>query len=760
MTQDQHSMEVQTDDSAADFVHSALRFMRMVRQRKIYVITAVAVAGLLGAFHYLTATRIYQASASLLVTQTGSDITNTSMNGEGGQYLIPTYERLFSSTVVLDGAIQSIDHLPPEARVDFSGVPRKNWKTVLGANLSAQAVRRTNIIGLTYRSKSPAAAEAIVRAIMDSYLDFMEKNHKNASVEVADILKGELIKKEGELKKKQAELLVLRHAARFVVHDGTNYVHPIVERAIKLNETLIEVRKKRLLYEGSLVAVRAAVRNGGDLRQHLISVEPVVGRELIMSALGLNPQFSQTSASVEQKLLQDRAKLDSMKGHFGSTHPKTLEIQQNIANSEKYLTQFQGKVNGRLDEVQGHQLGPMLTAMVEEKLAEAWANERQLEEQYRLAEAESIHLNDHVAKLQIVENDIQRLLSWQDTLLDQLASTDLQKNVGQIRVAVVGDPLALSAPVSPRLALIAVMSLVGGLGVGCGVVYLLDLLDDRFRSPEELQEQIGASVLAMVRQLPTAAADDPLHVQAAPNSVEAEAFRTLRTTLAFSPEERQRLAITSSEPGDGKTTVLSNLAACIAQGGKRTLLIDADLRRPGLSKLFQIRRTDGLSNILRSSEDLDATCRATIQTTSLENLDILPCGPRPADPAETLSSPRFPDVIAWAETHYDQVLVDCPPVMAASDAAIVGRVVDGVLLVVQPQKNPRRLVIRAAEHLTSLGVDLVGIVVNRVSEETGGYEGYGYGYGLGYGYGEDDDDGNEEDQSGEQTRVVVPRRAA
>ena len=762
MTQDQHSIEDQTGDSAADFVHAAMRFMRVLRQRKIYVITAVAVAGMLGAFHYLTATRIYEASASLLVTQTGSDITNTSMNSESGQNLIPTYEKLFSSSVVLDGAIQLIERLPPKARVDFSGIQRKNWKSILRSNLSAQAVRRTNIIGLTYRSQSPAAAESIVRAIMDSYLDFMEKNHKNASAEVADILRSELNKKEGELKSKQQQQLVLKRAAGVVVHDGTNYVHPIVDRAIKLNETLIEVQKKRLQYEGSLVAVRAAVRNGGDLRHHLISVEPVVGRELIMGALGLDPQFAQISANVEQKMLQDRAKLESMRRYFGPTHPRVLEIEQNIVNSEQYLAQFQGKINGRLDEVQGHQLGPMLTAMVEEKLAEAWANERQLENQYFLTEAEAIHLNDRVAELQIVENEIQRLLSWQDTLMDQLASTDLHQNVGAIRVAVVSDPLAPSGPVSPRLSVIAVLSLVGGLGVGGGVVYLLDLLDDRFRSPEELQEQIGVPVLAMVRQLPTATADDPLHVQTAPNSVEAEAFRTLRTTLAFSPEERQRIAITSSEPGDGKTTVLANLAASIAQGGKRTLLIDADLRRPGLSKLFQISRSDGLSNILRSSEDIDATCRATIYTSSLSNLDVLPCGPRPADPAEALSSPLFPDVIAWAETHYDQVLIDCPPVMAASDAAIVGRLVDGMMLVVQPQKNHRRLVIRAAEHLTALGVDLIGVVVNRVSEETGGYQGYGYGYGygLGYGYSDDDDDHDEESGNDSQPNVIVPRRAA
>ncbi len=763
MTHDPHSMYEPAGDSTADLVHSAMRFLRVLQHRKLYVITSVAVAVLLGAFHYYTADRIYQSTASLLVTHTGSDITNTSMGGDSGQNLIPTYEGLFSSAVVLDGAIQRIRELPPEMRVDFvEAKSPESMKSVLRGNLTAQAIRRTNIIGLTYRSKSPAAAKAVLAAIMESYTEFMEKNHKSASVEVADVLREELEKKERELQAKQQELLALKNTAGVVIHDGTNYVHPVVDRAIRMNETLIEVRKKRLQYEGSLVAVRAAVTKGGDLRHHLISLEPAVGRELMMSAMGLNQHQAQTAEAVEQKLLQDRARLKSLSGHFGPTHPQILEVQQTIANSEQYLLQFQQKINGRIDALESQKLGPMLTAMVEEKLAETWANERQLEQQYKLAEAEAIRLNGNVAKLQIVENEIQRLIGWQDTLMDKLASTDLQQNVGYVRVAVVSDPVASNNPISPRRSMIAILSLLSGLAFGGGLVYLMDLLDDRFRSPEELQEQLRVPVLAMVRQLPPGSDDAPLHVQTARDSVEAEAFRTLRTTLAFSPEDRQRIAVTSSEPGDGKTTVLANLAASIAQGGKRTLLIDADLRRPGLSKLFKIRRSEGLSNILRSAEEVGTACRARIQQTPVDNLEIIPCGPRPADPAEALSSSRFVDVIAWAETHYDQVLIDCPPVMAASDAAIVGRIVDGMMLVVQPKKNHRRLVIRAAEHLTTASVNLIGIVVNRVSDDSGAYGGYGYGYGygVGYGYGEDDEDDDLlEEQDAASEHQLLPRRA-
>ena len=210
----------------------------------------------------------------------------------------------------------------------------------------------------------------------------------------------------------------------------------------------------------------------------------------------------------------------------------------------------------------------------------------------------------------------------------------------------------------------------------------------------------------------------------------------MRTTLAFSQESVGRLAVTSSEPGDGKTTVLANLGVAYAQVGKRTLLIDGDLRRPGLTSRFDLRAQCGLSDILRSDENVGQMCLETIRPSGIGKLDILPCGPRPSDPAELLSRERFSDLLGWAETIYDQILVDSPPILAASDVAIMGRLVDGVVVVVQPHKNHRRRVLRAVENLASMGVQMVGIVVNAVAGETkAGYYGYGGDYSYGYGYG-------------------------
>jgi capsular exopolysaccharide synthesis family protein len=246
----------------------------------------------------------------------------------------------------------------------------------------------------------------------------------------------------------------------------------------------------------------------------------------------------------------------------------------------------------------------------------------------------------------------------------------------------------------------------------------------------------------MVRKLGSLAPHglESLYPFARPTSVESEAFRSLRTAIDFSGTDTRCLTISSTEPGDGKTTVMASLAVAFAQAGKRTLAIDGDMRRPGLTKLFNLGQRAGLSTVLKSEKPIEESVRDLIVRPGLANLDILPAGPRPNNPAELLSTDRLPELIAWAEARYDQILVDAPPSLAVSDVQIIGRVVDGALLTVRPDRNRRKMVIRAAESLTALGCPLIGIVVNHLNAKQG--DEYTYGYGYGYGYSEESRDEN------------------
>jgi capsular exopolysaccharide synthesis family protein len=453
--------------------------------------------------------------------------------------------------------------------------------------------------------------------------------------------------------------------------------------------------------------------------------------------------------------------------YFGPAHPRVTELQERVRITEQYLNGYQERVNQKLARMRDTQLGPLLVQMLQQRLSEAWEHEQSLLRGFEQARQEAVNLNGELAQLEMAEQDLKWLRELRETLLNQIASIDLKEDQGGIRTAVVSEPVVQQRPVSPRLSMVAAACLACGLVVGLGLVFALDALDDRFRSPDELRVQLGIPVLAMVRRMENLATHGLQAVQvfAAPQEVASEAFRTLRTTLAFSGGQSQRIVISSAEPGDGKTTVLANLAVSFAQAGKRTLLIDADMRRPGLTALLELRTSSGLSDVLRSQQPVVEAAQERIQPLELDGLEILPCGPRPSNPAELLASERFSDLLGWAETVYDQVLVDAPPALAASDAAIIGRLVDGVVLVVRPDKNRRRLVVRALESFTSLGATLSGVVINRLtSDKDEGYYGYhygvgyGYGYGGGYQYGSDEEAESSEPPAADELTTV--RRAA
>jgi len=201
-----------------------------------------------------------------------------------------------------------------------------------------------------------------------------------------------------------------------------------------------------------------------------------------------------------------------------------------------------------------------------------------------------------------------------------------------------------------------------------------------------------------------------------PRAPAAEAYRTLRTNLYFSSLDRalETLLVTSAAPGDGKSTTLGNLAVTMAQGEKRTILVDADLRRPALHKLFGVSNSQGLTTMV---VDESALAEPPLVETGVENLWLLPSGPLPPNPAEILGSRRLEDIIAALKTRADVILFDAPPVVAVTDAVVLGTKVDGVLLVFSAGKTRREHALRAKEMLERVQVRLVGAVLNNASPD-------------------------------------------
>lgn len=729
--------------TSSQIVQSLWRFVLTVRYRKKILLAALCLSVLVGGIYYFAATRFYGAKAALVVIETGSDQSLVGMTGEGNSQLnaMPTYKSLITCPKVLQGAL---DYLRPEDCVDMGDLPRDKWLSVLQANLSAQVVRGTNIIEISCLSRSPEAAARIVAAVVNSYRDYLNRTHRGAAGEICRTLSNKMGEIEAEIARKEAETLALRSRLGDIQtsEDGRS-VHPLVQRAAAFNDELIRIQKERIQLETSLSAIEKAVAGGEDLQQHVMSIANVVGEEMLMRSLGFNPRDAATQAALERDLLDERAELKTMREYLAAAHPEVQAKLDNIRMKEEYLYSYPQRINDWLAQIQDTQLRPKLVGMVRQKLAETSSLEETVKERYEQARGEADRLNVDLATLDNNQRDLARLRSWNEELLKKITDINLKQEGQEVRTEIVQDPVAATTPTWPDKRKVALFVLLAGLALGLAGVHVADSLDDRFRGVEEMESQLKISVLAMVGCLETAQTTgiEAIAMHEAADTAGCEAFRTLRTALALADREARRIVVSSTEPGDGKTTVLANLAVAHAQAEKRTLLVDADLRRPGLTALLEMRGEGGLSSVLRSSEDVGAAAEKFVRPSGIAGLDVLPSGPRPVNPAELLAGGRFAELLAWAETRYDQILIDSPPALAASDTALVGRLIDGVVLVVQPEKNRRRQVIRAAESLAALKIPVLGIVLNRLERDGDrGYYGYGHGYGYVYDYRGDADD--------------------
>lgn len=740
--------EAPHDTASSELVHGLLRLLHIAQYRRKTILRSVCVASIIGAAYFVLAPRYFDSKAKLLIVRRDQDQVASMADPSSLETTMATHREILISPVVIQTAIEQ---LLPEHRIDLENTPPSEWCKVLASRLSARTSRKANFIEVSYRSRSPEAAAAVVSAIVQSYLEFVDRTHKGSATEAIAALTQKSDELAATLTNKKTELQACRdRVGSLAIRPEDGAIDPTIQRALKLNDALMDAQQRRLKVEGSLASVKVAIQNNQDLQQYLAGLEEVVGRQMLISALGLTPQDIALMKSQEQKMLDAQAELQRVSQFCGPGHPNVTQLKERIQGIAQYLADYRVHTSDRLSAFGSKELGPMVQKMLEQSLAQSLEQERQLQVAFNDERKNARAQSDDLQKMQDIDREIARLETEYDELIGKITTVDTHQLQAPIQATVVAEPLPDEKPSSPELRLVAMMSLVGGLFVGGVIAYVQDVLDDRFGSPEEISSQLGVPVLSIIRKLEPIEGTGVAKVQTfiSPNTAETEAFRTLRTALTLGNGPTDRIAISSAEPGDGKTTVTANLAVSFAQAGKRTLVIDADLRKPGMTALMGLKGKPGVADLMAGRESVARVAPALIQRTQQPGLDVLPAGLRRPNPAELLGGSNFVELLAWAEATYDQVLVDCPPVLAVSDAQIIGRLVDGAIVVVQPQKNHRRLVGRACHSFAATGTNVLGVVANGLSAKVGRGYGYGYGYGNGYGYGQDvetEDEGSSAD---------------
>lgn len=333
----------------------------------------------------------------------------------------------------------------------------------------------------------------------------------------------------------------------------------------------------------------------------------------------------------------------------------------------------------------------------------------------------------------VTDQDANRAMTVANAIAEQFTSTvqDLQSvSEGQsspVKATVVKPATAASSPTSPQPLRNLALGLVAGLLLGLALALLRDRLDTRVTSERDVKELTDATIIGAI-PFDADAPNHPLIVQTDPQSTRSEAFRTVRTNLQFVDVSNhpKALVITSSLPGEGKSTTVANLALTLGANGSSVCVVEGDLRRPHLLNYMGLEGGVGLTNVLIGEFDLDDVLQPFAP-----GVTVLGAGPIPPNPSELLGSDAMRSLLDELRARFDHVIIDAPPLLPVTDAAVVSRVADGAILVVGAGVIKRENVTRALESLETVEAHLLGVVVNRAP--TKGVDSYGY-YGDRYGY--------------------------
>lgn len=571
-------------------------------------------------------------------------------------------------------------------------------------NMSVDVGRKDNIINVDYDSPDRQEAAKWVNAIVDAYAAHRAHMSESSTNEVLDILK----RKEDEqqnLRKLQFQALLdfKEQNPDFMINNpGANGMMAPTDFQM-LRAQVSTAQLARIEAEANYEAAHQVATNPSKLRQ--------------MAGPAVIQQLDPAGAELRKQLSDVQLRLTVLLQHYPQGSPVLI-------NDETLKKELESRIT---DDDQ--KFAEAYTGALYQDLLKATQKEQELQQLIEQEMAKFAKLNTKGAQYEKLNGELQQTDKLLTNLGDQIKTLDLQGQTAPFKVEVIEKGKPEDHPSKPAPGRTLALAVAIGLLLGCGFAIGRERLDQRVRSAEEIVALIGVPVMGVIphmrRSLTPVARGQAVHWD--PMSEVAEAYRAIRTAVNFgvAAGQSKTIVVTSPTPADGKSTLASNLSIAMAQAGKRVLLLDADFRRPSQHKLFEVSQEVGVTSVLAGRDTLSSA----IQKTATEGLDLLPSGPIPLNPSELLNGESFAEILDELSGAYDHVVLDCPPVLAVTDARILGAVCDVTILVVRANKATRRTIEFARAGLASVGARLLGCVMNDVPRGLGAdsyYSGYGY----------------------------------
>jgi succinoglycan biosynthesis transport protein ExoP len=582
-------------------------------------------------------------------------------------------------------------------------------------SLGVKRVPNSRLMDVTFEATSPDLAAQIVNSHIKNFIEQNRRSRFEATTAATSWLTDQLDELRVKMKNSEdARLVYERKNQIWQLDDKQNIT---TQRLSEISRQLIEAQGERMKKQ----ALYDFARNGdADVVPQIR--DSVSVQELIRKHSEISGQYA-----------------DAL-NQYGPNYPRVIRLQAQLKELDQNLEREKKSVVARL-ESDYHE-----AQQREELLA------RTLDQQ----KVEANQMAERMVQYNILKRDAEANKALYDGLLTKLKEAGISSALQSSNIRVVDWAMIPSSPSRPARARNIALGFLVGLVGGIGLALLREYMDNTVKTPDDIETLARLPSLAVVPSFTDSKKDRTrskskimsslsgnghgtpveLVAQHLPKSQMSEAFRALRTALLLSQPDHppQVILVTSALPREGKTTAAANLAVTLAQLGDKTLLIDGDLRKPGIGRLLNLGtgKYAGLSSYLAGVSSLDLV---TVQHPAIPNLSAIPTGPLPPNPADLLSSHKLADAIAELRSKYKFIVLDSPPIMAATDAVILSVQADGVLLVVRSGETPKEAFTRTRDLLISVKCRLLGVVLNAVdSSAPDYYYSYRY-YPYAYGYG-------------------------
>ncbi len=696
-------MADQSNNREALLIH----YWYILQKRKTVVLVFMAVLAITVTIGTLLSDKYYQSTAVIEIqpkvpvifeVDEVAQMASTSNAIQMRAYYGTQYRILRSRTVMTN----AITRLREEHGItDFDQAEKP--EALFRAGLSIEPDAETHLVEVVYEYTDPDKAALFANALSEAYIEQNLERSLEAAKQALEWLEDQ--HRVYRVRKTEADQKVheyLWEENLLGMQEGRNRTQATLET---LQGAWSEAHTERIQVEATLEDL-IRLRSRGDLSalaSYLSDEDPVLQRRMARM----------------RELEEERGKLE---GRYLPDHPNMKQIDSEVEQVRQVMQEQVDQI------IRGHKA----------KLELVLAREEALEQDMKEITAELEALEVKLIELEFLEADAERNESFYESLDQRMSEVDLGAMIRANNVRVVDPAIPNLDPIRPVLPVNVAMGLLMGLFGGCALAFFMEYLDSTVKSREDVEITVGMPFLGIVPLIEeqdlrtlTNSRDRSIFVHAVPRSNVAEALRSVRTNLLFSGHgPLNRLLVTSALPQEGKSFLSSNLSVLIAATGSRLLIIDADLRRPNLHKLFELENTQGLSTVLAGIN----TFEDCVIETHVPNLHVMLAGPTPPNPAELLGSERMTELLDSIED-YDMIIIDSPPVNVVADPLMLSSLVDGVLVIIEANSTSRSLVARTRDLLMEVNANVLGAVVNKLNVRRAGYGYYYYDYGY---YGERD----------------------